>query len=89
MLKPRALSPGDRLAIVSPASPFNRDEFDLGVEEIRRLGFIPVFDDTDAKAYWDKDNPWNSVQVAGSGTRIEVANTSVLGDTMMVKVSFD
>lgn len=46
MLKPRALSPGDRLAIVSPASPFSRDEFDLGVEEIRRLGFIPVFDDT-------------------------------------------
>ncbi len=46
MLKPRALQPGDRLAIVSPASPFNRDEFDRGVEEIRRLGFFPVFDDT-------------------------------------------
>ena len=46
MLKPRALSPGDRLAIVSPASPFSRDEFDLGVEEIRRLGFTPVYDDT-------------------------------------------
>jgi muramoyltetrapeptide carboxypeptidase len=46
MRKPRALSPGDRLAIVSPASPFSRDEFDLGVEEIRRLGFVPVFDDT-------------------------------------------
>jgi len=46
MHKPRALSPGDRLAVVSPASPFNRDEFDLGIEEIRRLGFIPVFDDT-------------------------------------------
>jgi muramoyltetrapeptide carboxypeptidase len=46
MLKPRALSPGDRLAIVSPASPFNREEFDRGVEEIRRLGFVPVFDDT-------------------------------------------
>jgi len=46
MLKPRALRPGDRLAVVSPASPFNRDEFDLGIEEIRRLGFEPVFDDT-------------------------------------------
>jgi muramoyltetrapeptide carboxypeptidase len=46
MLKPRALSPGDRIALVAPASPFNRDEFDRGVEEIRRLGFDPVFDDT-------------------------------------------
>jgi len=46
MLKPRALSPGDRLAIVAPASSFNREEFDRGVEEIRRLGFIPVYDDT-------------------------------------------
>ena len=46
MQKPRALKPGDRLAVVSPASPFNRDEFDLGIEEIRRLGFEPVFDDT-------------------------------------------
>jgi muramoyltetrapeptide carboxypeptidase len=46
MQKPRALRPGDRLAVVSPASPFNRDEFDLGIDEIRRLGFEPVFDDT-------------------------------------------
>ena len=46
MQKPRALRPGDRLAVVSPASPFNRDEFNLGIEEIRRLGFEPVFDDT-------------------------------------------
>jgi muramoyltetrapeptide carboxypeptidase len=46
MLKPRALSPGDRLAIVAPASSFNREEFDRGVDEVRRLGFIPVYDDT-------------------------------------------
>lgn len=46
MLKPRALAPGDRLAIVSPASPFTREEFDLGVEEIRRLGFVPVYDES-------------------------------------------
>ena len=46
MIKPRALQPGDRLAVVSPASPFNREEFDRGVEEVRRLGFVPVFDDT-------------------------------------------
>jgi muramoyltetrapeptide carboxypeptidase len=46
MRKPRALAPGDRLAIVAPASPFTREEFDDGVQEIRRLGFVPVYDDT-------------------------------------------
>jgi muramoyltetrapeptide carboxypeptidase len=46
MRKPRALSPGDRLAVVAPASPFVREEFDRGAEEIRRLGFEPVYDDS-------------------------------------------
>jgi len=46
MLKPRALAPGDRLAVVSPASPFTREEFDLGLSEIRKLGFVPVHDDS-------------------------------------------
>jgi muramoyltetrapeptide carboxypeptidase len=46
MLKPRALRPGDRLAVVSPASPLSRDEFDAGIAEIRRLGFEPVYDDS-------------------------------------------
>jgi muramoyltetrapeptide carboxypeptidase len=46
MLKPRALRPGDRIAVVSPASPFARDEFDRGVEEIRRLGFEPVWSES-------------------------------------------
>jgi muramoyltetrapeptide carboxypeptidase len=46
MLKPRALAPGDRLALVAPASPFDRNEFNCGIEEIRRLGFVPVYDDS-------------------------------------------
>ena len=46
MLKPRALQPADRLAVVAPASSFNREEFDRGVEEIRRLGLVPVYDET-------------------------------------------
>ena len=46
MLKPRALAPGDRLAVVAPASPFDRDEFNRGIAEIRRLGFEPVYDDS-------------------------------------------
>ena len=45
MVRPRALRPGDRVAIVSPASPFDRGEFDAGADEIRRLGFEPSFDD--------------------------------------------
>jgi muramoyltetrapeptide carboxypeptidase len=46
MNKPRALRPGDRIAVVSPASPFSRDEFDKGIEEIRRLGYEPVYYET-------------------------------------------
>src|SRR5688572_4617371 len=46
MRKPRALARGQRLAVVAPASPFNRDDFDRGLEEIRRLGFEPVYDDS-------------------------------------------
>jgi muramoyltetrapeptide carboxypeptidase len=46
MHKPRALAAGDRLAIVAPASPFTREEFDSGLLEIRRLGFVPVYDDS-------------------------------------------
>jgi muramoyltetrapeptide carboxypeptidase len=46
MRKPRALVEGDRIAIVAPASPFDRDEFERGVEEIKRLGFLPVYDES-------------------------------------------
>ena len=46
MRKPRALAPGDRVAIVAPASPFTREEFDAGLREITRLGFVPVYDDS-------------------------------------------
>jgi muramoyltetrapeptide carboxypeptidase len=46
MLKPRALKPGSRIAVVAPASSFKREEFDAGVAEIARLGFVPVYDDS-------------------------------------------
>ena len=46
MLKPRALRSGDRLAVVAPASPFPREEFDRGIAELSRLGFVPVYDDS-------------------------------------------
>ena len=43
---PAALKPGDRIAVVSPASSCPRSEFDAGVAELRRLGFEPVYDET-------------------------------------------
>jgi muramoyltetrapeptide carboxypeptidase len=46
MLKPKRLRPGDKVAIVAPASSFVREEFDKGVAELQRLGFEPVFEET-------------------------------------------
>jgi muramoyltetrapeptide carboxypeptidase len=46
MRKPRALRPGDRVAVVAPASPFKRDEFDAGLAELRGLGFEPVYEES-------------------------------------------
>ena len=43
-LKPRAVRPGDRVAIVAPASPFPVEAFEAGVCELQRLGFEPVFE---------------------------------------------
>ncbi len=45
MLKPKRLRPGDRIAVVAPASSFQREEFDKGIAELERLGFEPVFDE--------------------------------------------
>ena len=46
MRKPRALAPGDRIAVVAPGSPFARDEFEAGVAELRALGFEPVYEES-------------------------------------------
>ena len=43
--KPRRVQPGDRVALVAPASSFKREEFEAGVAELRRLGFEPVYDE--------------------------------------------
>jgi muramoyltetrapeptide carboxypeptidase len=74
--KPRALRSGDRVAIVAPASPFDRSEFDAGVAELRSLGFEPVYDesvferngyvagsaDTRARAF---QKAWDDASIAG------------------------
>jgi muramoyltetrapeptide carboxypeptidase len=53
MRKPRALRPGDRIAVVAPASAFARDEFDAGIAELRGLGFEPTYEESvfERKAY--------------------------------------
>lgn len=45
LTKVKPVRPGSQVALVAPASPFDRDEFDAGVAELERLGLIPVFDD--------------------------------------------
>lgn len=44
-LKPRRLHPGDRIALLAPASPFKREELDAGAKELADLGFEPVYDE--------------------------------------------
>src|SRR6187397_2422603 len=46
MRKPRMLRPGDRIAVVAPASAFARVEFDGGGAELRALGFEPVYEES-------------------------------------------
>jgi muramoyltetrapeptide carboxypeptidase len=42
--RPRRLQPGDRVALVAPASPVQTDLLERGADEIRALGFEPVCD---------------------------------------------
>jgi muramoyltetrapeptide carboxypeptidase len=44
-IKVRRAERGSRMALVAPASPFDRAQFDAGVSELRRIGFEPVYDD--------------------------------------------
>jgi muramoyltetrapeptide carboxypeptidase len=39
------VGPGSRIALVAPASPFDRAEFDRGVAQLAALGFDVVFDE--------------------------------------------
>lgn len=44
MKRLRRLHPGDRIALVAPASSFPPEELSAGVTELKRLGFDPVYD---------------------------------------------
>lgn len=45
MIKPQRLLPGDRIALVAPASAFNPDALAAGVRELHGLGFDAVYDE--------------------------------------------
>jgi muramoyltetrapeptide carboxypeptidase len=45
LLRCRPVKPGSQIALVAPASPFQREEFERGVRELERLGLLPVYDD--------------------------------------------
>jgi muramoyltetrapeptide carboxypeptidase len=45
LVRPRALRPGDRVAVAAPASPFDRELFDRGLAELERLELRPTYDD--------------------------------------------
>ncbi len=46
LVKFRPVGPGSQVALVAPASPFDRAEFDRGVTALADLGFHAVFDDS-------------------------------------------
>ncbi len=46
MLAPRRLERGSRIAVVAPASPFLRDDFERGIAELERLGLVPLWDES-------------------------------------------
>jgi muramoyltetrapeptide carboxypeptidase len=78
MLKPRALRPGSRIAVVAPASPFKHEAFDAGVAELRALGFVPVYDET----VFAKDIPGyvaGSAEIRASAIRTALRDPSIDG----------
>jgi muramoyltetrapeptide carboxypeptidase len=42
-IKPAALRRGDKVAMVAPASSFNREAFLLGCDRLRQMGYEPVY----------------------------------------------
>jgi muramoyltetrapeptide carboxypeptidase len=77
MITPHILRPGDRVAIVAPASPFRVEEFEAGLAEIVRLGLEPVYD----ASVFDRAG-----YVAGSAGTRAAAITRALADRSIAAV---
>jgi len=45
-IKPRALRKGDKVGIVAPASNIKREHLEAGCDELRRLGYEPVYSES-------------------------------------------
>src|SRR5256885_2447346 len=43
MPRPAALRPGDGIAVVAPASPFDKERFDRGVRALQDIGLEPRY----------------------------------------------
>ena len=46
MHKPRRLHKGSRIAVVAPASPFDRKSFDDGIVGLEEVGLVPTWDES-------------------------------------------
>ncbi|HKW74508.1 MAG TPA: LD-carboxypeptidase [Terriglobales bacterium] len=46
IIRPPALRPGDKVGLVAPASSFNREAFLAGCEQIRKMGYEPVYSES-------------------------------------------
>jgi len=57
VIHPRRLSPGDRIALVAPASGFKPAELDAGIRELGRLGFEAVCDPAIFERGWFEAGP--------------------------------
>jgi muramoyltetrapeptide carboxypeptidase len=57
VIRPRRLVPGDRIALVAPASAFKPADLEAGVRELRRLGFEAVYDEAIFERTWFEAGP--------------------------------
>ncbi|MFG3582384.1 immune inhibitor A domain-containing protein [Micromonospora chersina] len=64
-----------------PAQTFHKNDVAVTVPQ---LDPNPVFTDSGINKYWTSNNPWNSVKVAGTGTKIEILQQGTAPTSDMV-----
>jgi len=45
MIQPRKLAPGDRVAVVAPGGPLDRERVEAGIQRLKAFGLEPVYDE--------------------------------------------
>jgi len=45
MIQPRKLSAGDRVMVVAPGGPLDRERFERGAAKLRSFGLLPIYDE--------------------------------------------